>query len=211
MSQTNSEFQTKSTTRKGRIGEAAVDAWLRQRGYIPYAAPEELGAHPFDRVAVHRDKRDIRIAEIKAKAARTWFPDTGINERHLLEYLSFEERVRVPVFLFFVDEMRRLIYGNLLSTLMQPTEIFWNGNTLKYPLRNQPDRQGETARKAYFPVQRMHRIAPLDVDAATEMSENSTRGDWKTNDRVTRAIGALVSVGQLVLSFPDPDDLEGAP
>ena len=63
-------------TQKGRIGEIEVDKYLSSIGIIPYA-PILSKAHPFDRLCASADKKKLFVAECKAKAARTYYPDTG--------------------------------------------------------------------------------------------------------------------------------------
>ena len=77
-------FENKLTTRKGDVGESLVDKMLREKGFVIYK-PEGGQAHAFDRLAI-KDKEILMIAEVKAKAKRKYFPDTGIDFRHYKEY-----------------------------------------------------------------------------------------------------------------------------
>lgn len=164
-------FQDMSTTKKGNFSEKILDEYLISIGIIPYA-PVISKAHPFDRLCATSDKKKIFVAECKGKARRTYYPDTGINEKHYLDYIGVREAHNIDVWLFFVDEYVKKIYGNLLSELDKPREIEHKGKTLKYPLV-QPDYKGTVIR--YFPLVAMVDIFDLNDDQSGELKQLSTR------------------------------------
>ena len=96
---------------KGKLGEAIVDMYLMDRGVIPYKPVLEEAAHPFDRLCASRDKRRLFVVEVKAKPARYAYPDTGINISHWNDYTNIQDTYRIDVYIFFVDEERREVYG----------------------------------------------------------------------------------------------------
>ena len=108
-------FENKLTTRKGDVGESLVDKMLREKGFVIYK-PEGGQAHAFDRLAI-KDKEILMIAEVKAKAKRKYFPDTGIDFRHYKEYKNIMKKHNLEVILFFVDEEMGKIYGGKLSEI----------------------------------------------------------------------------------------------
>lgn len=162
-------WQDRTSVRKGTIGEQIVHAHLEKNGYIVYS-PSTEGAHAFDRLAV-RNKKDIIIAECKTKARRNYFPDTGIDCRHYDEYKYIENLHNIPVYIFFVDEMVKKVYGNELSILEEPRKVKYvlNGTQREkhYPLV-----QGGII---YFPIVAMEDIATLSASDCSKLISVSTR------------------------------------
>lgn len=162
----NSTWNSKKTVQKGNIGEVIVNQWLIKNGFIPYI-PMELGAHPFDRLCATRDKKTIFVAEVKAKPARIYYPDTGIDIRHYDEYSFITEKYNLDVYIFFVDEDRKEIYGNILSTLIKPRTILHLGRKIDYPLKYKGI--------IYFPLEAMKKIADLTDQEANDLANLSGR------------------------------------
>ena len=162
----NSNWQNFTTVKKGNIGEALVNEWLINKGYIPYS-PDADGAHPFDRLVASRDKKTIFIADSKAKAKRKYYPDTGINIKHYEEYKFIQDKYSIDVFIFFVDEEARKIYGNYLRIMQAPRKIIHNGKELSYPLI-----QNDVI---YFPVEFMKEIADIPTEQANSMKQLTTK------------------------------------
>lgn len=80
-----------------------------------------MGPHCFDKVAI-KNKKEMLIAEVKTKAARLYYPDTGFNLRNYREYQAIKEKYNVPIFVFFVDEKKRRVYGNWLAKKESPLD-----------------------------------------------------------------------------------------
>jgi hypothetical protein len=152
--------------RKGDVGELLVDDFLRGKKVIPYR-PDYDGAHPFDRLCATADKKTIFVADIKTKARREFYADTGINLNHYGDYKHIETKYRLRVFLFFVDEKLGEIYGNWLTELEQPVTLANNGKLISYPLK-----QGGIL---YFPLAHMQPISPITLEKAKELMALSTR------------------------------------
>ena len=151
-------FKDLPSAKKGTAGEFIVDAILNQKGVIPYH-PIFDGPHPFDRLCASLDKRSFFIVEVKTKPRRKFYPDTGINVSHYNDYKFVQENHNIRVFLAFVDEIEKLIYGNYLTALDMPVSVKAHGVMLEYP------RIEKTI--IYFPLSLMKNIAQLD-DAKTE-------------------------------------------
>lgn len=124
--------------RKGNVGESIVDEFLRAKRVIPYR-PDYDGAHPFDRLCATADKKSIFVADIKTKARRKYYADTGIDLAHYGDYTHIQNKYGLRVFIFFVDEYARQIYGNWLSELERPGSYTTNernpGVDISYPLK----------------------------------------------------------------------------
>jgi len=159
-------WDKKTEVQKGKIGEALVLEHLLKRGLIPYR-PEIDGPHPFDRLCASADRKHILIAEIKTKAHRTYYPDTGFNIKHYNEYKHISQKYNLPIFIYFVDENKQEIYGNTLAELEKPTTVLYKGKTIKYPKRED--------QIIYFPLENMKPVCKLNDDSAQKLKELSTR------------------------------------
>lgn len=155
-------FNQLQTTQKGKIGENIVRKWLEDKGWIIYEAVTEK-AHAFDKLAI-KDKNQMVLVEVKTKARRTYYPDTGIDIRSYESYKLLSEKHNLPVWLFFVDEMIGEIYGNKLSFLEEKVKT---SDGREYPLK-----QGGII---YFPLERMYKIAVLDTNKVLEIKKLNTR------------------------------------
>ena len=115
MIQKNSEWEHKTSVKKGNIGERIVRQYLESKGLVVYQPVTER-AHAFDMLAI-KDKKQVVIAEIKSKALMNKWKATGFEQRHYQEYINIQKRHGIPVFVFFVDEHMGKIYGNTLDEL----------------------------------------------------------------------------------------------
>lgn len=111
-------FADRREVKVGALGAGLVDAFFRQKGYIPYY-PDADKPHPFDRLIATPDKRRICIVEVKTKCRREAYRDTGINRRHYDDYMHITATYNLPLFLAFVDAKEGQIYGNYLTELLK--------------------------------------------------------------------------------------------
>jgi hypothetical protein len=112
---------------KGEYGEQIVRCILEEKGFIVYK-PNTEGAHAFDILAI-KDKSKCIAMDVKAKARRNKYADTGINLRHYNVYKRFADKHAMDFWLIFVDEMLGSIYGNTLEKLDEPKKV----DGIKYP------------------------------------------------------------------------------
>lgn len=161
-------WESLTSVQKGKIGEKLVNEYLISKGFIPYS-PDAEGAHPFDRLVASRDKKTIFIADAKTKPARVYYPDTGINVRHYQEYKFIQDKYNIDVYLFFVDEDRKEIYGNLLSVLDQETTITHMMVPRTYPREEKGIR--------YFPLVKMEHVVTIESAVAALIKKLSGRKD----------------------------------
>lgn len=115
MIQKNSKWEHKTSVKKGNIGERIVREYLEAKGLVCYQPITER-AHAFDMLAI-LDKKQIVIAEVKSKALMNKWRATGFPQKNYEEYKYIQEKYGIPVFIFFVDEHMKKIYGNTLSIL----------------------------------------------------------------------------------------------
>jgi hypothetical protein len=150
---------------KANVAEEIVHRYLEEQGFIVYK-PITEGAHAFDILAI-KNKRKVMVADIKAKARRNYYPDTGINVKHYEVYKDIQTQHNLPVFLFFVDEYLMQIYGNWLSELSKPRKVVFKGKELLYPLFQKGI--------VYFPLEAMIMIETIPKETATLLIEYSSR------------------------------------
>lgn len=161
-------FNELTTTKKGNLGESIVDKYLLGKNIIPYIPhPENETAHPFDRLCASRDKKNVFIAEVKTKPSRNFYPDTGFDLRSYKQYKFIENKYGIEIWVFFVDENIKKVYGNKLSKLETPTEITYNGKILKYPLIQN--------NIIFFPLKHMNNICDIDEKLSQKLKSLSSR------------------------------------
>ena len=165
------EFKDLPQTKKGSLGEQELDKYLLSKGIIPYM-PIANAAHPFDRLCATADKKRLYVAECKTKASRSAYPDTGINKRSFDEYVYIREKYGIDVWLFFIDEFRMEIYGNLLSELEKPHKINYNNKVIEYPWIQE---SWNKTKIIYFPLEKMIKVSDISAEAAEQMKLLSNR------------------------------------
>ncbi len=160
-------WEDRPEVKKGNLGEEIVEAYLRDKGFIIYRPIEEQGAHLCDRFCATPDKGCIVIADIKTKARRTHYPDTGFNISHYKQYKAVSCKYNIHVFIYFVDECEKKIYGNTLEELEKPRTITHNNKQISYPL--------EQKGIIYFPVAFMKTVSKLTSGQCEELKRYSQR------------------------------------
>ena len=125
-------WDEKQTVKKGNLGEEIINEFLIEKGLTIYK-PVSNNAHGFDRL-VSKGKEKFIIVEIKTKAKRNYFPDTGINYDNYLSYKSISEKHNLPVWILFVDEMLGKVYGGNLAVLEEPSTYKHGNKKISYPM-----------------------------------------------------------------------------
>ena len=136
------KWTDRDRTKKGDYGEFLVDNFLESKGFYTYA-PTGKKAHPFDRFAYNQSKNIYFALDVKTKAKRKKYSDTGIDIRFLDIYKKFSESTNQKFYIFFVDEELKKIYGNSLDLLEQ--KYFDSKNNITYPYHGKGD-------IVYFPL-----------------------------------------------------------
>jgi len=150
---------------KGNLGERIVQVALEKKGYIVYRAITQK-AHGFDFLAV-KDKKVFIVAEVKSKARMNKFKATGIDVRHLDDYLYVMEAQSMDVVLFFVNEHppENRVYCQKLKTLMTPCVE----DGIEYP------NFGIAKGIVLFPLSKMVEVQKLNEEEASELARLSSR------------------------------------
>ncbi len=154
-------WNDKKEVKKGTIGEQIVKDYFASRGYVVYL-PATDGSHIFDGLLM-RDKKELAVLEIKTKARRNYYADTGINISHYNEYKKISESHNLIVRLFFVDEMIGAIYGGNLDDLEKAKVI-----------KNKPYPSFEK-NIVFFPLCNMKKIRDLTPEESVMIKNHNTR------------------------------------
>jgi len=149
---------------KGEYGERIVRRILESNGFIVYK-PNTPGAHAFDVLAI-KDKQRCIAMDVKAKARRNKYADTGIDVRHYNIYLSFSQTHLMPFWVVFVDEMMGKIYGNTLDELDKKRTV----DGINYPME-----YGGNNGTRYWPIEAMRVFYSLTTEDKQALAELSQR------------------------------------
>jgi hypothetical protein len=156
-------FCWNKNNRKGKIGEKIIKKFLEQKGYVVYSTSTPT-SHAFDFLAVKNKEKAI-IAECKTYPKRRFYNDTGIDVRHYYDYKNVFEKYKIPIFLFFIDDIKNEVYGNWLHELEK--EYYDYDSKIKYPLQQ----SGRTGEKIYFSLKTMKHIAFLEKKEIEELKQ----------------------------------------
>jgi hypothetical protein len=151
---------------KGEYGEKIVRAILEEKGFVVYK-PYTEGAHAFDVLAI-KDKKKCIAIDVKAKARRNAYPDTGINLSHYKTYCEFSDTHKMPFWLVFVDEAMGQIYGNTIEELDKKRAE----NGRNYPLLW----EGKNSTTIYWPLSAMlvfRKLSDVDIDTLKQLSQRN--------------------------------------
>lgn len=111
-------WSDKTEVKKGNIGERLVRRYLVSQDLIPYLVDSVVNkSHPFDMLGASLDKNTIFIAEVKTKARLYKYNGTGFNLKHFNIYKSIVSKYNIPLFIFFVDDVLKAIYGERLDVI----------------------------------------------------------------------------------------------
>lgn len=158
------EFEKKTSTLKGNIGEDIVKKKLEDNGYMVYVC-STLGSHQFDFLATKGDK--FIICEVKTKARLNKYATTGINEKAYNNYMRLSKEKNMEVILYFVDEhpLEESVYCQKLSVLSELKVV----DDIIYP--NTKIASGIIL----FPLSSMKRIHKLTPEELIEIKSYSNR------------------------------------
>ena len=161
-------WEDKIEVKKGDIGESLVDVFIKNNGDVPYK-PDADKAHPFDRLCASQNKKNLYIAEVKSKARRKYYPDTGFNISNYNDYINIQDKYGLKVFIFFVDEEMGLIYGERLNEIKRPVCIKYKGKKLTYPIR--------TAKLILFPLLLMKKQIIISNQSIESLKKLTTKSE----------------------------------
>ena len=165
-------WHDKYETQKGDLGELILKNELEKRGWNVMANVTEK-AHCFDFVAI-RNKKEMKIAEVKTKARLGKYRATGVDVRHWNEYLNISNTYNMDLILCFVDEHpdEESVYCASLKKLAEKKII----EGKEYP--NTEIAKG----KILFHLSEMSVIAKLDKEQLTQLRKFSKDGKLRNYD-----------------------------
>lgn len=149
------KFNERIMYKKGQYGESIIDEYLKSKNIIPYI-PSTNTSHPFDRLCATMDKKRIFISEVKSVSKRIKYDDTGISIKHYEDYKYIIDKYKIDVFIFFVDEKLKEVYGNYIHELEK--DYYDDIKKKKYPLIEVDNRGYAVGGKIiFFPMVNMKR------------------------------------------------------
>lgn len=166
---TKPEWNERRSVKKGTIGERIVRYVLEKNGWVVYQCVSRDKAHVIDCIA-YKEKKTQRFLEVKTKSFMRNPDRTGFNTCDLEVYTHYLKEKNQDIFILFVDQAKKKIYGNFLSKLIEPKEedgmLFPNEFISKY------DGKSITV----FPLSSMIDIAELSEDQIKELKKY-TKGE----------------------------------
>jgi len=117
--------------KKGTIAENFVQEKLQEAGWVVY---RPTSRHKVDFIC--EKKNEFVAVDVKAKAQRMWYDDTGIDARDLEVY----KQLPLPVYLVFVDDITGTTYGESIAYLCIARRIgkytypMFSGHYVYFPL-----------------------------------------------------------------------------
>ncbi|HEA22762.1 hypothetical protein LCGC14_1064240 [marine sediment metagenome] len=169
-------FKELDTTKLGEYAESLVVEYLIEVGYN-IATWQVDASHPFDILATKTNHyADMFIVEVKAKAHRWKYPDTGFDLDDFEKYVGMS----IPVKIFFVDPEKGKMYGNTLDNLIQKREVYHKGEKIEYPIFTKA-KEGDSRYKAkvFFPLEAMLPIADLREDEIKKLKSMTSSNHSK--------------------------------
>ena len=156
-------WEDKPQVKKGSIGENIIRGYLESKGWVVYE-PITDKAHGFDKLCM-KGKQQLIIAEVKTKARLNILNATGFDNKHFKEYKYISSKHGIEVFIFFVDEHLKKIYGNKLSVLEKP----YKASDGEYPRLIANDKI------IIFSLEVMHHVANLSEGESNDIKKYNTR------------------------------------
>jgi len=186
------KWEDKPEVKKGNFGERIVKDYLEKEGYVVYTT-KSIGSHLCDGFVSNKNKKEIFIGDVKSKARRNIYPDTGIDEKYYNNYKELSMKYNMPFFLYFIDEGMKKIYGNRLDVLEIERTILYeydNGKgkesfPITYP---SPKIDSKGNNIVYFPLccmKEMNNITSEDVEILKDLSRRSIEYKPNQNEKIT--------------------------
>lgn len=156
----NNMVMKQKSFKKGELGEQIGDRYFLEKKFMAYT-PKYDGAHLVDRFFAKLNSQVFAL-DYKTKPARFKFGyrDTGIDVKHYERY----KKMKLHVYLCFVDEKAGEIYGNWLCILEEKYK--------KWPMIEKCKNGDEII---YFHRDKMKTIAPLTEVECMRLKELTTK------------------------------------
>ncbi|MBQ6738869.1 MAG: hypothetical protein IJP96_05185 [Synergistaceae bacterium] len=164
----NSAWHNKIEVKKGDYGENIVQRHFEKQGYLIYKSISD-GAHPFDFLCVNN--KETFFVEVKTKAKRNKYPDTGFNLRHYKIYKEYCERESKRMYICFVDPVLNKVYGNFLDILDKERIITDEVGRRLYPSIETARYNSVGTEIIYFHLSVMEHVADLTKEQLNDLQK----------------------------------------
>jgi len=163
-------WQDHIRVKKGTIAENFVQEKLIEAGWVVYRPAG--GRHKVDFICER--KNEFVAVDVKAKARRMYYDDTGIDARDLEVY----EQLPFPVYLVFVDDITGTTYGESIAYLCIARRI----EKYTYPMFS--------GHYVYFPLSVMKQLWEIPTDILQALQATTDRNKDYDPARVQAIKGA---------------------
>lgn len=148
------KWEAFTTVQKGTIAEEFVQEKLEADGWVVY---RPNGRHKIDIICEKNGK--FWAVDVKAKARRIYYPDTGMDANDMEIY----KQLPLPVYIIFVDDVMGMAYGASLEHLCIEREE--NGKKYPWIVKNY----------VYFPLSAMTMLWEITPEKIQELAEKTER------------------------------------
>ena len=152
----NSLWHSLPEVQKGDYGEDIIQSFMEKKGYSCYKSVTN-GSHKIDFLCM-RDNGENFFVEVKTKARRRKYPDTGFNFAQYKTYKELSSKENKRIFICFVDPLLKKIYGNYLD-ILDKKRI--SGDKTIQRLYPSVEENKYGVKIIYFPIAYMEHIAYL--------------------------------------------------
>lgn len=146
-------FNNLATTKLGNMGEGYIPEFCKAKNSKPYQ-PTNNGSNPIDGICImNKDKRIFGI-EVKTKGSMLYKDATGMDKADHETYVNMN--MNIPIYILFVDWVRREIYGQWISKLKKVVEPLGDDCVI-YPLSS---------------MDLYRKLSPMEIKALKEASNS---------------------------------------
>ena len=174
--QKNFNWKTLREVQLGDEGEQIVKKNLEKLGFVLYA-PETDASHEIDKIAFF-DRIPRFLVEVKTKPMMKKYLETGFNASLYSRYVAVSKKLGLPLLIAFVDCSAKMIYGNFISVLSEPT-LQYNPPTnefIQYPKKLPTKYDKKNCYVIYFPKCLMIDLFTLTESEVNKLKNLSLKG-----------------------------------
>jgi len=172
----------KNKSEKGDYAEELIEDYLLTKNFEVFS-PSGKQSHKFDGVALNNEDGTVNffIFDVKSKAARNIYKDTGVDYKHYHHYKKMSEQFNCNFVIFFVDEELQMIYylnlNKYIGTNGDNFKIYYDEDGIQYPKLENGNKY------IYFSLENMKFMRNLSSEEIMKLKEYSkiTKKSYKFN------------------------------
>ena len=168
---------------KGDYAEELIEEFFIKNNYEVYS-PSGKQAHLFDGIAIKKEfdgEYKTIYFDVKSKAARNLYPDTGVDYKHYIHYQDISVKFNTTFLIIFVDEELGKIYFQNIKKYMMPgdqkaNKVYYDQEEIRYPKFENNEDKNE--KYIYFSLETMGLIKELseeEINKLKAFSKNTNK------------------------------------